>query len=288
MPELPEVETTCRGIRPVLTGRIASGCIIRNGRLRLPVPDGLGDLVAGQPLRAVERRAKYLLLRFDTGTVIVHLGMSGSLRVVDARAPVGKHDHVDLLFGETALRLRDPRRFGLVVWHEGEPAVHPLLVHLGVEPLQDGFDGGWLFAALQGLTTPIKLAIMDARRVVGVGNIYASESLFRARIHPLTPAGSISRPRCMRLADAIRETLTAAIAAGGSTLRDFVGGDGKSGYFQQQYFVYGRDGEDCRLCGGPIRKAVVGQRSTFWCPRCQPLRRSSVGRQVPPVAGAGQ
>lgn len=285
MPELPEVETTCRGIRPVLTGRIASGCIVRNGSFRQPVPASLGERLAGQTLLAVERRAKYLLLRFDAGTVIVHLGMSGSLRVVDALAPVGKHDHVDLLFGETALRLRDPRRFGLVLWHEGEPAAHPLLARLGVEPLQPGFDGDWLHAALRGVTTPIKLAIMDAHRVVGIGNIYASESLFRARIHPLTPAGSVSRAGCVRLVEAIRETLMAAIAAGGSTLRDFVGGDGKSGYFQQQYFAYGRDGEPCRVCGGTIRKAVMGQRSTFWCPRCQPLRQSSVGRQVPPVAG---
>jgi formamidopyrimidine-DNA glycosylase len=276
MPELPEVETTCRGIRPVLTGRIASGCIIRNGRLRMPVPEDLGEHLAGQALRAVERRAKYLLLRFDSGTVIVHLGMSGSLRVVDALAPAGKHDHVDLLFGETALRLRDPRRFGLVAWHEGEPAAHPLLARLGIEPLQPGFDGDWLFAALRGLKTPIKLAIMDAHRVVGVGNIYASESLFRARIHPLAPAGSVSRARCKRLADAIRETLAAAIEAGGSTLRDFVGGDGKAGYFQQQYFAYGRDGEACRVCGGAVRRTVMGQRSTFWCARCQPLRRARV------------
>lgn len=273
MPELPEVETTCRGIRPVLTGRMASGCIIRNGRLRHPVPADLAQCIDGQPLLAVERRAKYLLLHFPDGTVIVHLGMSGSLRVVDARAPVGKHDHVDLLFGETALRLRDPRRFGLVVWHEGALAQHPLFARLGVEPLQPGFDGDWLFNALRGVSTPIKLAIMDAHRVVGVGNIYASESLFRARIHPLTPAGSLSRLRCKRLAEAIRETLSAAIEAGGSTLRDFVGGDGKAGYFQQQYFVYGRDGEVCRVCGGRVRKAVMGQRSTFWCARCQPLRK---------------
>ncbi|MDX5363722.1 MAG: bifunctional DNA-formamidopyrimidine glycosylase/DNA-(apurinic or apyrimidinic site) lyase [Pseudazoarcus pumilus] len=279
MPELPEVETTCRGIRPVLTGRTASGCIIRNGRLRQPVPPDLAERVRGQPLAAVERRAKYLLLRFGSGTVIVHLGMSGSLRVVDARAPVGKHDHVDLLFGDTALRLRDPRRFGLVTWHAGAPEQHPLLARLGVEPLQPGFDGDWLFDALRGVSTSIKLAIMDAHRIVGVGNIYASESLFRARIHPLTPAGSLSRERCRRLAEAIRVTLAAAIEAGGSTLRDFVGGDGQAGYFQQQYFAYGRDGEPCRVCGSIVRKAVIGQRSTFWCARCQPLRRPRV--QVP-------
>lgn len=276
MPELPEVETTCRGIRPVLTGRSASGCIIRNGRLRMPVPQALAERIAGRRLEAVGRRAKYLLLRFDEGTVIVHLGMSGSLRVVDAAAPVGPHDHVDLLFGEIALRLRDPRRFGLMLWQDGDPATHPLLAGLGVEPLEDGFDGDWLHAATRGLRTPVKLAIMDARRVVGVGNIYASESLFRAGIHPLTPAGAIGRARCARLAAAIRETLSDAIAAGGSSLRDFVGGDGKSGYFQQQYFVYGRDGMGCRVCGGVIERAVVGQRSTFWCARCQPRRGGAV------------
>src|SRR5690554_1414314 len=225
MPELPEVETTRRGIAPVLTGRVASGCVVRNPRLRQPVPEDLAGCIAGRPLEAVERRAKYLLLRFGAGSVIVHLGMSGSLRVVEPAAPPGAHDHVDLLFGDTALRLRDPRRFGLVLWHEGAPQAHPLLARLGIEPLSDAFDGRWLFEALRGVRAPVKLAIMDAHRVVGVGNIYASESLFRARIHPATPAGELSRPRCERLAQAIRETLTDAIAAGGSTLRDFVGGD---------------------------------------------------------------
>lgn len=280
MPELPEVETTCRGIRPVLTGRTASGCIIRNGRLRLPVPDDLGERLAGRQLEAVERRAKYLLLRFGEGTVIVHLGMSGSLRVVEAAAPVQKHDHIDLMFGDTALRLRDPRRFGLVVWHAGEPALHPLLARLGQEPLEPVFDGVWLHAALRGVKAPIKLALMDAKRLVGVGNIYASESLFRARIHPLTPAGTLSLERCVALAEAVRQTLADAIDAGGSTLRDFVGGDGKAGYFQQQYFVYGRDTEPCRVCGGPVMREVIGQRSTFWCPRCQPLQRGRAPRAV--------
>lgn len=272
MPELPEVETTCRGIRPVLTGEVASGCIVRNANFRLPVPADLSRCIAGQRLESVGRRAKYLLLCFEHGTVIVHLGMSGSLRVVEASSPAGTHDHVDLLFGDLALRLRDPRRFGLVVWHVGDVATHPLLAHLGREPLEAGFDGDWLFDATRGLRAPVKQAIMDAHRVVGVGNIYASESLFRARIHPLTPAGRIGRVRYRRLAEAVRETLTAAIAAGGSTLRDFVGGDGKAGYFQQQYFVYGRDGEACRVCGRDVRRAVVGQRSTFWCAHCQPLR----------------
>lgn len=276
MPELPEVETTCRGIRPVLVGQAAGGCVIRNGRLRAPVPPDLGEQIAGQPLEAVERRAKYLLLRFATGHVIVHLGMSGSLRIVESGQAPEKHDHVDLLFGEQALRFRDPRRFGLVLWHVGEPAGHPLLARLGREPLGPGFDGVWLHAALRGLKTPVKLALMDARRLVGVGNIYASESLFRAGVHPWTPAGAIGLERCVRIAEAVRATLTDAIAAGGSTLRDFVGGDGRAGYFQQEYFVYGREGEACRVCGGEIQRELLGQRSTFWCPRCQPRRGGRV------------
>ncbi|HLW03943.1 MAG TPA: bifunctional DNA-formamidopyrimidine glycosylase/DNA-(apurinic or apyrimidinic site) lyase [Azoarcus sp.] len=272
MPELPEVETTRRGIGPLLTGRFASGCVVRNGRMRLPVPTDLHEHIVGRRLEAVERRAKYLLLRFANGTVIVHLGMSGSLRIVPVEEAPGAHDHVDLVFGEHVLRMRDPRRFGLVVWHPGDPANHPLLAKLGCEPLEERFDGEWLFASTRGVKAAIKLALMDGRRLVGVGNIYASESLFRARIHPLTPAGRLGRQRCERLAEAIRATLTAAIEAGGSTLRDFVGGDGRAGYFQQQYFVYGREGEPCRVCDRTIRRTIIGQRSTFWCPRCQPRR----------------
>ncbi|HRP95403.1 MAG TPA: bifunctional DNA-formamidopyrimidine glycosylase/DNA-(apurinic or apyrimidinic site) lyase [Rhodocyclaceae bacterium] len=269
MPELPEVETTRRGIRAPLVGHTATGCIVRNSRLRLPVPDALDARVAGRVLLDVRRRAKYLLLMFGNGAVIVHLGMSGSLRVLAADTPAGPHDHVDLRFGALSLRLRDPRRFGLVVWHDGDPLAHPLLARLGPEPLEDGFDGRWLFAATRGTRAPVKQVLMDAQRVVGVGNIYASESLFRAGIHPLTPAAAIGLRRYGRLATAVRDTLAAAIEAGGSTLRDFVGSDGQPGYFQQQYFVYGRAGLPCRACGSPIRRAVVGQRSTFWCPRCQ-------------------
>lgn len=269
MPELPEVETTRRGIRPALVGQLVTGVVVRNARLRLPVPDDLGARMAGRVLCEVRRRAKYLLLDFDGGSLIVHLGMSGSLRVVPEGAPFGSHDHVDVLFGRQTLRLRDPRRFGLLTWHEGNPLDHPLLVHLGPEPLESGFGGALLHRITRGLRVPVKQALMDSKRVVGVGNIYASESLFRARIHPLTPAGRIGLQRYGRLADAIRETLTDAIRAGGSTLRDYVGGDGRAGYFQQQYFVYGRDGEPCRVCAAPIDRRVVAQRATFWCPRCQ-------------------
>ncbi|MER2552506.1 MAG: bifunctional DNA-formamidopyrimidine glycosylase/DNA-(apurinic or apyrimidinic site) lyase [Thauera sp.] len=269
MPELPEVETTCRGIRPLVAGRALTRMVVRNPRLRVLVPDELPARIAGRVLEAVDRRAKYLLLRFGEGSVIVHLGMSGSLRVVEGDEAPGKHDHVDFVFGERALRLRDPRRFGMVVWQAGEAASHPLLAGLGPEPLDDGFDAECLLRATRGLRAPIKHVLMDSRRVVGVGNIYASESLFRARIHPLEAAGRLGPQRCARLVAAVRATLAAAIEAGGSTLRDFVGGDGRPGYFQQQYFVYSRDGEPCRVCATPVRRILSAQRATFFCPRCQ-------------------
>ncbi|TAH46376.1 MAG: bifunctional DNA-formamidopyrimidine glycosylase/DNA-(apurinic or apyrimidinic site) lyase [Betaproteobacteria bacterium] len=270
MPELPEVETTRNGVRPHAEGRVLSALVVRNPRLRQPVPADLSAHIVGARLRGVSRRAKYLLFDFGAGSVIVHLGMSGSLRVVSAAEPPLAHDHIDFVFGDTALRLRDPRRFGMVLWQSGDPMRHPLLAHLGPEPLDDAFDATWLHRATRGLRAPIKHVLMDSRRVVGVGNIYASESLFRARIHPMTPAGRLGPRRCERLVAAVRDTLRAAIAAGGSTLRDFVGGDGRPGYFQQQYFVYGRDGEPCRVCGSEIRRVVSGQRATYFCPRCQP------------------
>jgi formamidopyrimidine-DNA glycosylase len=269
MPELPEVETTRRGIRPLVAGQVVTALQVRNARLRLPVSSELEAAIVGERLAEVRRRAKYLLLDFPAGSVIIHLGMSGSLRVLAADERPGAHDHVDLVFGAHALRLRDPRRFGLVLWQAGDALAHPWLSGLGPEPLGDAFDGAWLYRVTRGLRAPIKQALMDAHRVVGVGNIYASESLFRACIHPLTAAGEVGPRRCERLAHAVRETLELAIAAGGSTLRDFVGGDGRPGYFQQQYFVYGRAGEPCRVCGTPVRRVVVAQRATFFCERCQ-------------------
>ena len=268
MPELPEVETTRRGIAPELTGHRVTGAVIRNGRLRHPIPPDLEALLAGQRLEAVERRAKYLLFHFERGSLLVHLGMSGSLRIVPVGLTPEKHDHLDIVFGPRALRLRDPRRFGLVLWQAGD-APHPLLAHLGIEPLSDAFDGRWLYRASRGRKTPVKLFVMDAAQVVGIGNIYASESLFRAGIDPTLPVGELGPRRCTRLAACIRETLQDALAAGGSTLRDFVGSNGAPGYFQQQYFVYGRDGEPCRQCATPIRKRIMGQRATFFCARCQ-------------------
>lgn len=270
MPELPEVETTLRGIEPHVLGRPVTAVTVRQRMLRYPLPERLEGLLVGRPLRSIRRRGKYLLFGLEGGTLIVHLGMSGSLRVLPNGTAAGLHDHVDIGFGDALLRYRDPRRFGLMVWAEGDPASHPLLAPLGIEPLGPDFDGPWLHRASRGRPTPIKLFLMDSHRIVGVGNIYASESLFRARIHPATPAAALGPRRCARLAAAIRETLSAAIAAGGSTLRDFVGGDGRPGYFQQQYFVYGREGEPCRVCATPVKKTIMGQRATFHCPRCQP------------------
>jgi formamidopyrimidine-DNA glycosylase len=269
MPELPEVEITRRGIEPLLAGEIITGVVVRHARLRWPIPRHLDATLTGARIDSIRRRAKYLLVDCGKGTLILHLGMSGSLRIVHAADPIGPYDHFDLGVGERSLRLRDPRRFGAVLWHRGDPGTHPLLAHLGVEPLSAEFDGHVLYAATRGRRTAIKQALMDHRLVVGVGNIYANESLYRAAIRPRTPAHRLSLARCERLAQAIRETLQDALAAGGSTLRDFVGSDGAPGYFQQQYFVYDRGGTPCRTCGTPIRRFVQGQRSSFYCPQCQ-------------------
>lgn len=269
MPELPEVEITRRGLAPPLTGQKVTGLIVRDPRLRYPVPGELGMTVTGRVLRHIRRRAKYLLFDFGDGALLVHLGMSGSLRLVPvARAPE-KHDHVDLIFGEQALRLRDPRRFGALLWIPADVQEHPLLAHLGIEPLSAEFSGEWLYRGTRHRTTCIKQLLMDGRFVVGVGNIYASESLYRARVDPRTPAGRLSLARCERVTQAVKATLEAALAAGGSSLRDFVHSDGSSGYFQQQYFVYNRGGEACRVCRSTVRAVRQGQRSTFYCPRCQ-------------------
>ena len=269
MPELPEVEVTRRGLLPELRGRRLTDVVVRNPALRYPVPPNLAEHIVGLTLRDIERRGKYLLFDFEGGELLVHLGMSGSLRSVAAGLPAGRHDHVDLVFGGRAVRLQDPRRFGAVLWLGEEGRTHPLLRHLGVEPLADALTPEHLYRATRGRSAAIKQVLMDSRVVVGIGNIYASESLFRAGIRPSARASRLSLPRYARLVTAIRDTLEAALAAGGSTLRDFVGSDGRPGYFQQQYFVYGRDGEPCRVCGTPIRALRQGQRSSFYCPRCQ-------------------
>ena len=271
MPELPEVEVTRRGIAPPLVGHAVTGVATRTEKLRYPLPAGLSHLLTGLTLRDIARRGKYLLLDFGSGTLLLHLGMSGSLRLLPAGSAPQKHDHLDLAFGPTLLRLRDPRRFGAVLWLPAgnESAKHPLLAVLGIEPLGEDFTPRWLHAATRGSHLAIKPLLMDGHRVVGIGNIYASESLFRARIDPRTAAGAIGLKRFERLVPEIRATLQAAIAAGGSSLRDFIHSDGSSGYFQQQYFVYGRTGEACRVCGKPIRSLRQGQRATFFCAHCQ-------------------
>lgn len=269
MPELPEVETTRRGIEQALGHSTVTAVVVRQPQLRYPVPPTLPALLQGQAIQAYRRRAKYLLLDFAHGSLLIHLGMSGSLRVLPTGTPAGRHDHVDIICGKYMLRLHDPRRFGAVLWVTAPVEAHPLLSALGPEPLSDDFDGRVLANAAASRRSAVKLMIMDASVVVGVGNIYASESLFRAGIHPHRAANRVAAARYDRLADEIKATLQAALAAGGSTLRDFVASDGRPGYFQQQYFVYSRENESCRRCGTAIRRAVTGQRSTFFCPVCQ-------------------
>ena len=269
MPELPEVETTRRGIAPALRGQTVTAVVVRQAQLRLPVPAHLARTLPGQRLLAVGRRAKYLLLRAETGTLIVHLGMSGSLRITTAEPP-GPHDHLDIEFaGGQCLRLRDPRRFGLVIWTGGDPLAHPLLRHLGPEPLWRAFDGAYLHARARRRRIAIKAWLMDGRVVAGLGNIYTSEALYRAGIHPLRPAGRISLRRFDALTAAIKALLHDALRAGGTTLRDFHGADGHPGYFRFSLRVYGRAGQACRRCGGEIRRRTLAQRSTFYCPGCQ-------------------
>jgi formamidopyrimidine-DNA glycosylase len=270
VPELPEVETTRRGLAPHLVGRRINTAIVRNRNLRWPVPRKLAELVAGRRIDKLERRSKYLLVDLSGAWLIFHLGMSGSLRVVPADLPPRTHDHLDLVLDSgQALRLHDPRRFGAVLWAAGEPREHKLLQGLGPEPFDEGFNADWLFTRSRGRSAAIKNLLMDNHQVCGVGNIYANESLFRAGIHPARAAGRISRPRYARLVEAVRQTLSAAIDAGGSTLRDYVQADGRSGWAQQSYFVYGRAGEPCLKCGSKIKTVRIGQRSAFYCPVCQ-------------------
>ena len=281
MPELPEVEIVCRGLNDAFVGHRLTGVIRRFAQLRWPIPDDLEQCILATPhaaadsgmLRSVARRSKYLLLGFDSGTVIIHLGMSGTLRRLVASTPTRTHDHVDFVFDDQVLRFNDPRRFGAVLWSEASAqdtaTGHALLRNLGVEPFGDAFSGRLLHEATRGRKASIKQVLLSGAIVVGVGNIYASESLFRAGIRPTTAAGRISRPRYERLAQAIRQTLTEAIAAGGSTLRDFVASTGQTGYFQLQCFVYGRAGEPCRICGAPVLALRQQQRASFYCPVCQ-------------------
>ncbi len=270
MPELPEVETTRAGIAPWCEGRRVEQLIVRESRLRWLVPDDLPQHVEGQRIESVSRRGKYLLFRVGAGTILVHLGMSGSLRVVTPEEPPSFHDHVDLVCeGGHVLRFNDPRRFGCWLWLEGDVSKHKLLRNMGPEPLSDAFDGALLFNKSRGRRGPVKNFIMDGKIVVGAGNIYANEALFAAGIRPDRAAGRISRERYDRLAAEIRAVLAAAITQGGTTLRDFVGGDGKPGYFRQELQVYGRGGQPCRRCKRPLKEVRISQRSTVFCVACQ-------------------
>jgi formamidopyrimidine-DNA glycosylase len=269
MPELPEVETSRRGIAPHIVDSTVTGVVIRNRRLRWPVARSVDRNLLGASITAIDRRAKYLLLRTDDGAAILHLGMSGSVFIVDRDTPAGVHDHVDIEFNSgKSLRFRDPRRFGSLHWSR-DPLNHKLLKSLGPEPLSDEFNGAYLWEKSRGRRVSIKQFIMNAQVVVGVGNIYASEALFFAGIHPRRAAGRVSLQRYDQLSSSIKDVLTKAIKAGGTTLRDFYGGDGEAGYFQQQLEAYGREDEPCRYCDTPIRAIVQGQRSTYYCKQCQ-------------------
>jgi formamidopyrimidine-DNA glycosylase len=269
MPELPEVETSRRSIAPWVEQQKVQKVTVRERRLRWPVPVAIDRKLPGKFILSVRRRAKYLLFDTDAGTMMLHLGMSGSLRIVEPNEPAGKHDHVDIEFANgKALRFRDPRRFGSLLWTE-DPASHPLLKNLGPEPLSEAFDGPYLRQAARGRRVAVKQFIMNSNIVVGVGNIYASESLFLAGIHPKRRTGRISAPRMQALADAIRTVLARAIDAGGTTLRDFYNAAGEQGYFSRELDVYGRNGAPCRKCATPVSTIVLHQRSTFYCRNCQ-------------------
>jgi formamidopyrimidine-DNA glycosylase len=270
MPELPEVETTCRGIAPHITGRTFTDVIVRDRRLRWPVTRQLRDKLLNKRILAVERRAKYLIFTTSGGYMLVHLGMSGSLRIDSAERTHKPHDHIEWQFDNgVVLRLHDPRRFGSVHWIKDAPEQHALLRDLGPEPLTDAFDGGHLYRTSRKRAVAVKNFIMNAGVVVGVGNIYANEALFLAGIKPARAAGRLSAAQCDALATTIKEVLADAIRQGGTTLRDFVNAEGNPGYFRQQLRVYERTGQPCVRCGGRIRHAVLGQRSSYHCPQCQ-------------------
>lgn len=278
MPELPEVEITRRGLLPLLNQTVKA-VVIRNPSMRWPIPAHLSETLIHQKLLSLKRRAKYILAEFGAmsgdefgscGTLLIHLGMSGRISLLDRNYPPEKHDHFDIAFDDgQVLRLRDPRRFGAVLWAGLHPNSHALLAPLGPEPLDDSFNAKYLHGQLRSRSAAIKVAVMDSHLVVGVGNIYASESLFRARIHPETPAKKLTIKQCENLVAEIKSTLNDALNAGGSSLRDFFGVDGNIGYFQQEYFAYGRTDEPCKLCSKPIQCIRLGQRSTFFCPNCQ-------------------
>lgn len=270
MPELPEVETTRRGIEPHIIGKTIQHAIVRQYKLRWPIPRNLNQQITNQKVESVQRRGKYLLVKMASGHLILHLGMSGSLRILECSTPPDKHDHIDIVFNNgQCLRLRDPRRFGAVLFSKNEPLKHKLLRNLGPEPLGSDFNSNYLFNKSRNRKIAVKLFIMDSKIVVGIGNIYANEALFLAGIHPKRSAGRISVKRYELLVNAVKQVLHAAIKAGGTTLRDFTAEDGRPGYFTQKLNVYGKTGVPCPKCGTPIRQLNQGQRSTYYCPQCQ-------------------
>ena len=270
MPELPEVETTRRGISPHIKNQTIKQIKVRNKNLRWPVPRGLSAKLQDKKIRSVNRRAKYLLLSTEVGTIIIHLGMSGSLRIVPCGTRAEKHDHVDIEFGnKKILRLRDPRRFGSVLFTDKPVAEHKLLKNLGPEPLSADFNSNYLYNLSRNRKINVKNFIMDGKVVVGVGNIYASEALFLSGILPKRSAYKLTRTECGKLVTAIKKVLNAAIRAGGTSLRDFTRSDGRPGYFARSLKVYGRKGESCPKCGNPIKSKVIGQRTTYYCTHCQ-------------------
>jgi formamidopyrimidine-DNA glycosylase len=270
MPELPEVETIRRGIEPHVLDRRIEKVIVRDRRLRWPIARNFASVLEGKAIRAVTRRGKYLLLDLSDGKVILHMGMTGRLLVLDRGHALKKHDHLDIELDDgTLLRFNDPRRFGAALWWPGTKPDHVLIRHMGPEPFSAGFSAEYLGKLARGRRAPVKNFLMDGRVVVGVGNIYASESLFLAGIRPMRAAGKVTRAELARLVTSVRRVLEAAIEAGGTSFRDFRGSDGMPGYFAQKLFVYDRKGEPCRRCKTPIKQRVVGQRSTYYCPNCQ-------------------
>ena len=270
MPELPEVETIMRGLMPHLEDALVQDVIIRQPRLRWPIPPNLKAILNHQKVIQLSRRGKYLLIAMTRGTLMIHLGMSGSLRILNHNAPPTRHDHVDILFSHNCLlRYNDPRRFGAILWTDDNPLNHPLLQSMGIEPLNAAFTGHYLKQATLNRHTPIKPFIMNSKIVTGIGNIYAAEALFLAKIHPATDASQLSQQQCDQLVKSIRSILTAAIIQGGTTLKDFINSDGKPGYFSQKLQVYSRAGLPCTRCSKPLQSMQLGQRSTVFCPSCQ-------------------
>ena len=278
MPELPEVETILRGLIPQLEGATIQDVIIRHPQLRWPIPTELKALLSQQKILSLSRRGKYLLIHVSTGTLIIHLGMSGSLRLLTLDVPLTRHDHVDIILSpHQRLRYNDPRRFGAILWTEENPLNHPLLKSMGIEPLDMNFTGQYLKQKALNRHAAIKPFIMNSKIVTGIGNIYAAEALFLAKIHPTMPAGLLTQQQCDQLVEAIKQILKSAISQGGTTLKDFVNSEGKPGYFAQKLHVYGRANLPCSTCGAPLRSIQLGQRSTVFCEHCQPPANDSLG-----------